>query len=266
MSRTSDTGTVSRVIAVLREIAEADGDVQIKHIAANLALPPSTVHRLLDLLAQEDMIGRDAETRTYRAGREFFRLASLVGGKQPLRAQAGPPLEAAMHECNESAYLCEYLPREQKMIFGAACESSHPLGYRIRLEAPMSLVTGASGRAILAYLPEAVVARIFAAEGRDPVVRAAAPTRAALDADLAKIRRRGYAVTHGQRIPGAVGIFAPVFDAQGQVVGSLGYTIPDQRFDRASLPRLAAASRTHAGALSAALGHGAHETTREHSA
>ena len=90
--------------------------------------------------------------------------------------------------------------------------------------------------------------------------------KAELAAELRRVRHRGYAVSYGQRIAGAVGIFAPVFDAQGQVVASLGYTIPDQRFERGQLPRLSAAARTHADRLSAALGHVAHDHHKEHSA
>lgn len=266
MPRTTDTGTVTRTVALLRELAEASGDVQIKQLALDLGLPPSTVHRLLDLLVQEDMVERDAVTRTYRAGREFFRLAALVAGKPVIRSRAAPVLEAAMRDCNETAYLCEYLPREQKMVFAAACESSHPLDYRIRLDAPLTLLTGASGHAILAALPEAVIARIHASDGRDPAVRAAVGGKAALEAELRRVRHRGYAVSYGQRIAGAVGIFAPVFDAQGQIVASLGYTIPEQRFERGQLPRLGAAARTHADRLSAALGYVAHDHRKEHSA
>jgi DNA-binding IclR family transcriptional regulator len=252
--RAADTGTVSRAIAVLREVAEAEGDVQIKRLAERLALPPSTVHRLLELLAREGMIERDAEARTYRAGREFFRLASLLAGKRPIRGYAIPILEEAMHECNETAYLCLYLPEETKMTFAASCESPHPLGYRIRKETPLSLLTGASGRSMLAFLPREVVDRALAVESADPVVRRAVSSRQALDEDLEQIRARGYAVSRGQRIPGAVGIFAPAFDAHGGVVGSIGYTIPEPRYDPSMLPALAAAACRHAAALSAALG------------
>lgn len=260
MTRASETGTVSRAIAVLREVAEAGGDVQIKDLAGRLALPPSTVHRLLELLAQEGMIERDAAARTYRAGREFFRLASLVAGKQPVRGYALPLLEEAMHACDETAYLCLYLPDETKMTFAAAVEAPHPLGYRIRQEMPLSLLTGASGRSILAHLPQEVLERALEKEGRDADVRRAIGTRRDLEQDLKRIRARGYAVSVGQRIRGAVGIFAPAFDAQGNVIGSIGYTIPDARYQKSLLPKLAASARKYAAALSAALGYRRRET------
>jgi DNA-binding IclR family transcriptional regulator len=254
-ARAADTGTVSRTVALLREIAEAEGEVQIKTLAGRLALPPSTVHRLLDLLAQEGMVERDEATRTYRAGREYFRLSSLVLQANPLRAVAMPLLEEAVRECNETAYLGLYLPRERKMMFAAACESPHPLGYRVKQNAPVSVLTGASGRSILAWLPEREIDEALAAETDDPVVRKAVRSRRSLMEDLAQIRARGYAVTYGQRIPGAVGVFSAVFDAQGTVIGCIGYTVPEQRYQPARLPKLAAASRKYAGALSAALGY-----------
>lgn len=254
-SRPADTGTVSRAVAVLRELAEAPGDVQIKTLAGRLELPPSTVHRLLDLLAQAGMVERVAGARTYRAGREFFRLAALVSAQHPLRARAAPALEGAMREVNETAYLGVYLPQETRLAFAATCESAHPLGYRIRKDVPISLLTGASGRSVLAFLGGEAVDRALEAEGRDPAVKRAVKSRRALEEDLLTIRERGYAISHGQRIPGAVGIFAPVFDAAGQVVGCLGYTVPEQRFQKSMIERLAQAARRHADTLSATLGH-----------
>ncbi len=254
-AKAADTGTVNRAVAILREMAEAEGDVQIKTLAERLLLPPSTVHRLLELLAHEGMIERDETARAYRVGREFYRLSSLVFNKHPIQSVAMPILKEVLRENNETAYLGLYLPQGGKMMFAADCESSHPLGYRVKKNEPLSLLTGASGRSILAYLPQDAVERVLAAEKDDPAVRRAAPSRKALHEALAQIRGQGFAVTFGQRIPGAVGIFAGVFDMHGKVVGSIGYTIPEQRYHKNLLPQLSAAVRRAAHALSRALGY-----------
>lgn len=253
--RAADTGTVSRAIAILREMAQAEGDVQIKTLAEHLQLPPSTVHRLLELLAQEGMIERDQTARAYRVGREFFRLSSLVFNRHSIQSVAMPILKQALQAHNETAYLGLYLPQEGKMMFAAECESSHPLGYRVRKNEPLSLLTGASGRSILAHLPKDVVEYVLAAEKDDPAVRRAIPSRKALREALAQIRAQGFAVTFGQRIPGAVGIFSGVFDMHGKIVGSMGYTIPEQRYRKNLLPQLCAAVCESAQALSRALGY-----------
>ena len=66
--------------------------------------------------------------------------------------------------------------------------------------------------------------------------RPAVGRSSALRADLDRIRRRGYAVSHGERIPGAASVAAPVFDHRGAVIGitslkvlfseGLGFAIP----------------------------------------
>ncbi|MBC7779474.1 MAG: IclR family transcriptional regulator, partial [Proteobacteria bacterium] len=84
--------------------------------------------------------------------------------------------------------------------------------------------------------------------------------RRALTQGLAAIRTRGYALTFGQRIAGAVGIFAPVFGASGRVTGSLGFTIPEHRYDAAREVPISACAVRLADQLSASLGYRARES------
>jgi DNA-binding IclR family transcriptional regulator len=238
-------------------VAESEGGTQIKRISAALRLPASTVHRLLDLLMREGMVERDEDAPTYRVGREFFRLASVVFNEYPMQSIAAPFLDEAVAAVNETAYLCLYLPREHRLSFASHRESTHPLGYRVRTHEPQSLVTGASGRSILAWLADddcaAVLAREAGAAGTANE-GGRAPAASDLAQDLAMIRARGYALSFGQRIFGAVGIFAPVFGASGRVTGSLGFTIPEQRFDLAREAEFAGCACRLAAGLSASLG------------
>ncbi|MFN7752732.1 MAG: IclR family transcriptional regulator [Pseudomonadota bacterium] len=246
----ADTGTIARAVAVLAAVSESPSGVRIHQLAAALALPASTVHRLLERLIREGMVERDTEAPVYRAGREFLRIAARVVNTHPVQSIAGPFLDEAVRSANETAYLCLYLPAEHRLTFAAHRESTHPLGYRVRSNEPQSLLEGASGRSILAWLDEAARAASLA---REATLRSL-PARRALLQDLAAIRERGYALSRGQRIPGAVGLFAPVFGADGQVVGSLGYTVPEQRFRGSSEPALARRVRDLAARLSTALG------------
>ncbi len=248
----ADSGTVARAIAVLRAVAESGDGTQIKRISADLGLPASTVHRLLDLLMREGMVERDEEVPTYRTGLEFLRLSSVVTSHHPLQAIAAPLLEQAVASVNETAYLCLYLPRERRLTFAAHVESTHPLGYRVRSHEPQTLLTGASGRSILAFLPADELAAVLAREGL--------AGRLDLAQDLAAIRARGYALSFGQRITGAVGIFAPVFGAGGRVTGSLGFTIPEQRFEPAREASFAREACRLAAELSVGLGYRARES------
>jgi DNA-binding IclR family transcriptional regulator len=260
-ARASDnaTGTVSRAVRVLRALADFNGDVGLKELAEHLELPPSTVHRLLDLLAGEGMVERDEAVPLYRPGLEFYRVAASVYNRMSPRKVALPFLREAAADNDENVYLGLVDLRAGKMVFAAAAESSHLLSYRITFNEPQSLVTGASGLAILSWLKDEDAERVIADESRAGLIKDA-KARTALKGEMQRTREQGYAHSTGQRIKGAVGIFSPVFDASGNVIGSFGYTVPEMRYKNSDLPKLSKAVVRHAAALSHALGYSGGDT------
>jgi len=252
---TADTGTVARIALLLRLIAEQPGAFTLTDMAGASNLPAPTVHRLLDLLAQQGLVAHEKSQRTYRVGAELYRISSLVRVNVPLAQLVRPILADAARACDETCYFALYLPAQLAVMYESRVDSSHTLDYRVDFNRPMSLLWGASGRAILAYLPEERVRaaieqeRNFSRDGR-------VPDEAALFADLQTIRSRGYSYTHGQRVPGAVGVLAPVFDETGGIYGALGFTVPEQRFREDRLEQLVQSALTHAAQLSSALGAG----------
>jgi DNA-binding IclR family transcriptional regulator len=93
----------------------------------------------------------------------------------------------------------------------------------------LPLHAGATGLAILAYLPEEERQRIYAA-GLDKATPATIVSVTELEKELEQVRLRGYALTMSQRVQGAVGFAAPVFDSSGVVCGDMCLTLPEQRF------------------------------------
>ncbi|CAM5612261.1 HTH-type transcriptional regulator KipR [Aquamicrobium terrae] len=246
-------GTVQRVVEVLRHLAER-GDTTIKDLSAAIGLVPSTSHRMLDLLVKEGLVERVGERRSYQIGPEFFRLAALVNTRQDIRSLARPYLQQVVDACDETCVLCLYVRSERHMFFAEKIDSSQLLRYQLQLNSPVPVLWGASGRSILAYLPREERRQIFEEAGDAPASGEKRPPIDTLETELAAIRARGYAVSHGQKIAGAVGINSPVFNAAGEVVGSLGITVPQQRLDPSDEPKLGLLVRYHAAALSRVLG------------
>jgi DNA-binding IclR family transcriptional regulator len=255
MRDASAAGTVARVVQLLACLAEADGPVSIKFLCQTLKLPASTVHRLLGLLADEGMVERSADRPIYAPGLELVRIASLLASKVRIVDVAKPFMRAVVRECDETCCLLQYLPERRKVMALHAEFSSHPLRYRIELYQPHSLLWGATGRAVLAFLPPDEIEAAIDGGDSSPATGARAPARGALLADLDEIRSRGYAITHGQKIEGAVGIGAPVFNSERRVIGSLCMTIPETRFNRKAQARLSQLVMGRAGELSRALGY-----------
>lgn len=124
-----------------------------------------------------------------------------------------------------------YLPATHQVSVMAAVNSLHPLRYEIELYVPHTVVWGATGRSVFAFLPEDEQRAIAEHAGRAPGSGNALPEWPELKAELDAIRERGYAVTHGQKLKGAVGIGAPIRNSAGAVIGSFCITVPEIRFD-----------------------------------
>jgi DNA-binding IclR family transcriptional regulator len=256
MRDASAAGTVARVVQLLGCLAEADGPVSIKFLCQTLKLPASTVHRLLGLLGTEGMVERNADRPAYAPGLELVRIASLLASKVRIVDVAKPFMRAIVQDCDETCCLLQYIPAQRKVMALHAEFSSHPLRYRIEFFQPHSLLWGATGRAVLAFLPPEEIDAALRDNDASPATGATLPARKALLADLAEIRNHGYAITHGQKIEGAVGISTPLFNSERRVIGCLCITMPETRFTKKAQTRLSQLLMSRAGELNRALGYG----------
>ena len=250
----TSSGTVARAALLLRVLAEAEGDSSLSEIAQKMKLPVSTTHRLLGLLQVEGFVDRGDRSRTYRAGLEFRRLGGLVTSRAQLPDVAEQFMRAVVDASDETCMLSLYMPRSQSAMVAKVIYGKHPLRYEADLYAPTSLAWGATGRGILAFLPEPAIDQVLAMEEASPATGRKAPKPVQVKKELPQVREAGYAHSRGQKVPGAVGLAAPVFNASG-VVGALCMTIPEARFDEARLSQLAHILMEQAGKFSWNLGH-----------
>ena len=254
VDETNSAGIVGRVMALLRVLAELDREAGLSEIASRMNLPPSTTHRLLHLLLEEGFVERGAaDSRTYRAGLEFMRVAGLLMARADLPNLAQPFMQNVVDACDETCVLSLYVARTAQMMVVRAIHGSHPLRYDAPLYDPGSLVWGATGRGILAFLSEATIATILAKEGPSPADPRKTVKRQQILRELARVREQGYAHSHSQKIKGAVGFAAPVFNGSG-VVAALCITLPESRYEPAMEEQLAATIMRQADLFSASLG------------
>jgi DNA-binding IclR family transcriptional regulator len=246
-------GTVARAIAVMRALAEAQSSESIKSLAAKLALPASTVHRLLHLLIDHGIAER-IDRHSYRAGTEFYRLGALVMGKTRLAEIALPFMQEVVRRVDEYCMLCLYLPAERKTMVDQTVSCSHPLRYVRDKFIPMPIAWGATGRSILAHLSDEEIRAAHEQAGPSPATGKPLPPYREFMREVETIRQRGYANTFGQKIPGAVGFGAPVFGPDGTVVASLCVTVPQIRYRAERVREITGVLIEQAGELSRALG------------
>lgn len=246
-------GAVHRALEVISALADADRPLSVRQTAQALNLAPSTTHRLLNLLIDKGYASYRENDRVYISGPELFRVAAKIQRNvSPVRF-ACDTLRTIAGEFHQTVLFGLYLPTEEAMSFAAREEGDNPLMYRIEMDKPISLLWGASGKAILAHLPESRLAAILEKEGDAPASEMKKPDLATLKEILASIRERGYYISSGEKLPGACGIAAPVFDGGG-VIGSICLTAPRERIAETDFDAVGRSIAARARDLSRQLG------------
>jgi DNA-binding IclR family transcriptional regulator len=244
---------VTRAFQILGWMSGAEGEAwPLSEVAAGVGMHPATVHRVLAQLAEDGLVRQDP-SGAYGLGLEFLRLAWLASGRESLRDVAEPELRALTADTGETSWLGLYEPGRRQMIFAASVESPQPIRQVRPVNEWRPVHGGASGRALLAFLPEAEREAVLAGP-LDPVTENTVTDPDALRRQLDEVRKRGYAVTRGERVLGGVGIAAPVLAGDGRLLGVIGVGLPAQRYRASDEPRLAKRVIAAADAVARAAG------------
>jgi IclR family transcriptional regulator, acetate operon repressor len=206
-------------------------DWGVRELARVCDSAPSTVYRALRAMTEQGLLQADSETGRYRLGMEFLRLALRATAKSPIRSIALPYMQELVHDCRETAVLALYDSLQMDWMIAAVVESPLPLRYVLEVGKRFPIHAGAAGQAIMAFLQPEERTEVYAKVGLPAVTDKTITDPVVLERELDQVRGRGYALAKSQRLRGCVGIAAPIWGLDGKVLGSLGVTCPEQRFD-----------------------------------
>lgn len=217
--------SIERAFAVLSALA--DGPVGVTEVADRVALPKSTVARLLGSLQREGVVEQVPGGTRYRLGARIASLAAGVAGTGSLEAVARPHLVELSSAVGETAGLS--VPDGFEVHYVDQVDTAHQVQIRdwTGTRVPMHAVS--SGLVILASLAEAELERFLTR----PLERFTARTMtdpSALRERLAQIRADGYAWVHEEFAEGLNSVAAPITDASGAVVAAVHVHGPSYRF------------------------------------
>ena len=221
---------VSRALDVLIWIStHPDPPWSVRSVARALETSPTTVHRIFGVFESRGLLEHDGDGG-YVPGLELFRISHTVAARLSPAGVVRPHLEALSSQFSETTMLGAYNAKRGEMTYLDVVQSLHPVRYIIEKGVWTKIHAGATGLAILSFLPEAERRAIYQ-HGLPALTDRTITTEEDLEMAAAQIRQVGWVSTHGQRTVGAVGTAAPVFDAAGDLFGDVCLTIPEQRFD-----------------------------------
>lgn len=234
------------VLDVLSHHAEP---VSLKQLALDSGLHPSTAHRILSAMAASGFVER-GDPGTYRLGIRLLELGNIVKTRIGVRETALPPMRDLHARIGESVNLgvrqgdaIVYVERT------SSGRSSVRVVHLVGARAPLHVT--AVGKLYLSEDTPQQVRDYAQRTGLPGFTATSLTTLAALEIELARVRREGVAHDNEEIETGLRCIAAPIRDDSGELVAGLSVSAPSERYD----PAWAALIRTTADAISQGMGY-----------
>lgn len=241
--------SVDRVFRLLERMADGGGAASISDLAADTGLPLPTIHRLVRSLVASGYV-RQLPSRRYALGPGLIRLGASAG--RLLGDWALPLLQQLVDQVGESANMA--VLEGDAVVYVAQVPSPHSM--RMFTEVGRRVLPHCTGvgKALLSALPDEQVRAIVARTGMPAQTERTITTPDALIAELAAVRRRGFAVDDGEQEPGVRCVAAAV---PSQLAGTAALSIsgPSSRVTRDRVAAIAPLVIAATQGLVATLGH-----------
>jgi DNA-binding IclR family transcriptional regulator len=216
--------SADRLLQVLGWFSEERPSGTAGEIATGLGVAPATIRRLLVLLESHSYVQRDRSTGAYRVGYAPMRLAAIVHGADPLVSAAASELDRLNAEFGELVFLGALDGGDVAHI--EARESTYELRIHLLTRRLRANEGGATGTALLAWLPTERVRELFSDEYEEDD---GDDRYRVLEAMLAATRERGYALSERSVFAGRWSVASPIRVANGDTVAAICLAAPSFR-------------------------------------
>jgi DNA-binding IclR family transcriptional regulator len=226
---------VTKALEILDCFSTHETELSLNQLCDKTGLYKSRVHRLCGTLIASGYLVRTSRTN-YRLGPKLMVLGKIYEKTNSLRSLAVPFMKALSDATGESTAL--FVIDGSRCICMAREMGSSRLIYSINEGDFMELGPTASGRVLLAYADERFTATVLNKAQNVRFTESTLVDKDEIQAELAKIRQRGYALNIEGREQGVAAIAAPVFDFENKVPAALAIVGPAHRFSGENLDQM----------------------------
>jgi DNA-binding IclR family transcriptional regulator len=221
--------TVVKAVEILELMMESPDGATLTDLSSAMGEKLSTIHHLVSTLRQAGMLQQDPSSKVYRLGLKAFRIGQAALDHLDLAKRAQPLMRELARVTGEGVTLVQY--EGEKPVYVLGYESSHTIGMRYRPGSPIPLHCTGSGKIFLSRMSDEELSACLEAL---PLKRYTPNT--VVDADrlreeIAKVGLQGYALDNQEVEEGLLCIAAPILNHQGEVVGSISLSGPNNRLE-----------------------------------
>jgi DNA-binding IclR family transcriptional regulator len=243
-------GSLEKGVRVIELLADHDS-LSVSEAASHLDINRSAAHRFLATLRELGWAEKNNEGK-YRLTFRILEQGMKVADRFEIRRMARPFMQRLAGLTNETVNLGYW--DGQGIVHLDKIDSQNILRMDSRIGSHAPAYCTALGKAILAFLPKEDLdiymrATEFETTGPNTITEPAT-----LEAELAKIRKKGVAVDDEEMAPGLRCVAAPVFDYTDHPRYSLSVSGPAMRMKKSLIAKIEGDLKTACAELSALLG------------
>jgi DNA-binding IclR family transcriptional regulator len=245
----SSIQVIDRMMSLLGALSRHGAPVNLKQLAAETRLHPSTAHRILSVLVGNRLVDR-VEPGMYRLGFRLLELGNLVKSRISVRQEALPHMQNLHQQLGETINLS--VRHDDEVVYVERTSGNSSMMRVVQIigaRAPLHIT--AVGKIFLAEDGPEKCAEYARRTGLPRYTDHTLTDADALRKELEKVRHQGYAFDNEEAEKGVSCIGAGIYNDEGRLVAGLSVSAPSDRLNKAW------ATQVHqtAESISRAIGH-----------
>lgn len=225
----SGGSSAARALALLALLAREGRALSLAELAAALALPKATAHRICEQLVELRFLARDVQERSFTIGPALHRLAYDTLNHGVVRGLRHEVLAALVGRIGET---CNFTTFDRaQVLYLDRVEAAWPLRLTLDVGSHVPLHCTASGKLFMAFMAPAEREALVGQMALTRMTPATIVGARALGAECERIARAGYSCDREEFIAGLIAVAVPVRDPAGSVRAAIAVHAPVARMN-----------------------------------
>jgi IclR family transcriptional regulator, KDG regulon repressor len=235
-------------LQVLEYLAQHRSAVGVTDLARQFDTTKSRMHRHLQTLVAAGYVIRDDDTERYRSGGRLIAFGRAVSESFELNVAARPVMEALRSMLGHAVTVSQPEIDGMRVLATIAGKAAFEIG--VKPGSTLAAHATAQGKLALAFGGDGVLERALTGS-LTRYTPSTVTDKGALRAEIAQVRRQGWAIAPSQVVIGLNALAAPIFDAVGTFIGAIAIVdsiqfIPERPSTRQIRPVIDAGRRISA--------------------
>lgn len=212
---------IYRSLEILEALVTDTSGMSISELSHMVAIPPSSVHRILACLKEKGYVLQDTYTKRYHIGYKILSLSNAICNNSSLLVAAKPYLDQLRDQLHKTIilYTLDHT--------GAVCVDFAPYTdvsmFYIKPGTGINPYATASGKCILAYYNHRQLAKYLEMQPLKKITPFTIDTKERLLEELERIRQKGFSICDEELQPGVQALACPIFDTHHNPVAAVGF-------------------------------------------